>query len=69
MFKGVKNYLRMTTDPTASEAANKLINSDLKEIGDATKKFANHVIHFLESAVVSSLPAFNGSLASRPFTC
>ncbi|KAI3517590.1 hypothetical protein L1887_16805 [Cichorium endivia] len=44
MFKGAKNYLRMTTDPTASEAANKLINSDLKEIGDATKKFANHVI-------------------------
>lgn len=44
MFKGAKNYLRMTTDPTASEAASKLINSDLKEIGDATKQFANHVI-------------------------
>ncbi|KAI3512439.1 hypothetical protein L1887_19755 [Cichorium endivia] len=44
MFKGAKNYLRMKTDPTASEVANKLINSNLKEIGDATKKFANHVI-------------------------
>ncbi|KAK9049043.1 hypothetical protein SSX86_031990 [Deinandra increscens subsp. villosa] len=34
----------MATDPAASEAANSLINSDLKEIGDATMKLANHVI-------------------------
>ena len=34
----------MPTDSTASEAASKLINSDLKEIGDATKKLADHVI-------------------------
>nr|WLV76442.1 cold-regulated protein 413 PM1 [Saussurea involucrata] len=44
MMKGVKNYLRMPTDPTISEASSKLINSDLKDIGDATKKLANHVI-------------------------
>ncbi|KVI10754.1 cold-regulated 413 plasma membrane protein 1-like [Cynara cardunculus var. scolymus] len=44
MMKGVKNYLRMPTDPTISEATSKLINSDLKEIGDATKKLADHVI-------------------------
>ncbi|KAJ0639830.1 putative cold-regulated 413 protein [Helianthus annuus] len=45
MMKSPKNYLKMTTDSTVSEAAASLINSDLKEIGEATKKFANHVIH------------------------
>ncbi|KAL7591454.1 hypothetical protein Lser_V15G34544 [Lactuca serriola] len=44
MFKGTKNYIRMTTAPTASEAASKLISSDLKEIGDATMKLADHVM-------------------------
>ncbi|KAK9049919.1 hypothetical protein SSX86_031111 [Deinandra increscens subsp. villosa] len=44
MMKSAKNYLKMATDPAASEAANSLINSDLKEIGDATMKLANHVI-------------------------
>ncbi|KAL8238237.1 hypothetical protein R6Q59_019318 [Mikania micrantha] len=44
MMKSVNNYLKMATDRTASEAAASLINSDLKEIGDATKKFANHVV-------------------------
>ncbi|KAF5758655.1 hypothetical protein HanXRQr2_Chr16g0731711 [Helianthus annuus] len=44
MMKSPKNYLKMTTDSTVSEAAASLINSDLKEIGEATKKFANHVI-------------------------
>lgn len=34
----------MSTDPTVSEAATKLINSDLKEIGIATKNLADHVI-------------------------
>nr|KAJ0195467.1 hypothetical protein LSAT_V11C700377250 [Lactuca sativa] len=34
----------MTTAPTASEAASKLISSDLKEIGDATMKLADHVM-------------------------
>ncbi|KAK9056688.1 hypothetical protein SSX86_024050 [Deinandra increscens subsp. villosa] len=42
-MKNVNDYLKMATDP-ASEAANSLINSDLKEIGDATMKLANHVI-------------------------
>ncbi|KAK9056706.1 hypothetical protein SSX86_024068 [Deinandra increscens subsp. villosa] len=42
-MKNVNDYLKMATDP-ASEAANSLINADLKEIGDATMKLANHVI-------------------------
>ncbi|KAL7584461.1 cold-regulated 413 plasma membrane protein 2-like [Lactuca sativa] len=34
----------MSTDPTLSEATSKLINSDLKDIGEATRKLADHVI-------------------------
>jgi len=34
----------MTTDPTASAAAASLINSDLKELREATRNLANHVI-------------------------
>ncbi|KAM0860205.1 hypothetical protein ACQ4PT_046672 [Festuca glaucescens] len=40
------SYLAMKTDPagTASEAAQALIQSDLRELGAATKKLANHAI-------------------------
>jgi len=41
---GGKNFLRMMTDQSASEAATKLISSDWNELGDVTKKLANHVI-------------------------
>lgn len=44
MLKGAQSYLKMATDPAASEAASKLLNSDLNEIGIATKKLADHVI-------------------------
>ncbi|KAK1439892.1 hypothetical protein QVD17_05716 [Tagetes erecta] len=44
MIKSAKNYLKMTTDPTLADAAATLISSDFKEIGDATKKLANHVV-------------------------
>ncbi|XP_071726158.1 cold-regulated 413 plasma membrane protein 1-like [Rutidosis leptorrhynchoides] len=44
MLKGAQSYLKMATDPALSEAASKLLSSDLNEIGIATKQFANHVI-------------------------
>lgn len=37
---GKTSYLAMKTDPAASE----LIASDLKELGNAAKKLANHAI-------------------------
>ncbi|XP_052622698.1 cold-regulated 413 plasma membrane protein 2 [Lactuca sativa] len=43
-MKGAKNYLKMSNDPTLSEATSKLISSDLKDIGEATRKLADHVI-------------------------
>ncbi|KAL7618787.1 hypothetical protein Lser_V15G01155 [Lactuca serriola] len=43
-MKGAKNYLKISTDPTLSEAASKLINSDLKDIREATRKLVDHVI-------------------------
>lgn len=36
-----RSYLAMKTD---SVAANELISSDLKEIGNAVKKLANHAV-------------------------
>ncbi|KAK9056707.1 hypothetical protein SSX86_024069 [Deinandra increscens subsp. villosa] len=38
-------HLKMTTYAASSKAATSLINSDLKEIGEATMKLANHVIN------------------------
>nr|GEW99616.1 ribonuclease H-like domain-containing protein [Tanacetum cinerariifolium] len=43
-MKGVSDYLKMSTDPTASAAATSLINSDLQQLGQATKNLADHVI-------------------------
>ena len=44
MMKGVSNYLKMSTDPTASAAATSLIHSDLQQISLATRNLADHVI-------------------------
>ncbi|WP_459806201.1 hypothetical protein, partial [Herbidospora sp. RD11066] len=44
MMKGVSDYLKMSTDPTASAAATSLINSVLQQLGQATKTLADHVI-------------------------
>ncbi|KAL3814175.1 hypothetical protein ACJIZ3_015443 [Penstemon smallii] len=41
MIGGKKSYLAMKTDYAAS---NELISSDLKEVGNAVKKLANHTI-------------------------
>jgi glucokinase len=40
------SYLAMKTDPagTASEAAQALIQSDLRELGAAARKLANHAV-------------------------
>ncbi|GKE25568.1 cold-regulated 413 plasma membrane protein 1-like protein [Tanacetum coccineum] len=43
-MKGVSNYLKMSTDPTASAAATSLINSDLQQLSEATRNLADHVI-------------------------
>uniref|UniRef100_A0A0A9DF71 Uncharacterized protein n=1 Tax=Arundo donax TaxID=35708 RepID=A0A0A9DF71_ARUDO len=45
MGKGFASYLAMKTDPAgggASEAAKALIDSDLRELGVAARKFTNH---------------------------
>ena len=44
MLKGVSDYLKMSTDPTASAAATSLINSDLQQISLAARNLADHVI-------------------------
>ncbi|KAG8368294.1 hypothetical protein BUALT_Bualt15G0030500 [Buddleja alternifolia] len=41
MMGGKRNYLAMKTDYTA---ANEMISSDLKDVGNAMKKLANHAV-------------------------
>jgi hypothetical protein len=42
MAKGFTSYLAMKTDPTGAAASQALIDTDLRELGVAARKLANH---------------------------
>jgi hypothetical protein len=42
MAEGFRSYLAMKTDPAAAAASQALIDSDLRELGIAARKLANH---------------------------
>jgi hypothetical protein len=42
MAKGFTSYLAMKTDPAGAAASQALIDTDLRELGVAARKLANH---------------------------